>query len=239
MQKIHFTSPAGSVSSGSAAANPPAPDVNIALDIETLSRRPTAAIISIAARVFSFTKEAPVVLDNIRAEQGYILINASTCAMEGLHFDMDTIRWWQRRSEEARAPHEQMVSEAVPIAKALDDFYKWCSTIRKAAGGQLLFWMQGTDFDAAILRNAYAEILGYDTPWKHTELRDSRTFIHTTIGLLRPDVADPYSIIPKNPNWHPHDALSDVEQLIWNVRHVQQLFLSSTIHAHAVSLKAP
>ncbi len=211
-------------------------DVNIALDIETLSMRPTAAIISIAARVFSFTKRSPVVLDNFKDEEFYTIINASSCAMEGLHFDMDTIRWWKKRSDQARAPHKLMSSQTVNIVTAIDRFYLWCNTIRKAAGGKLLFWMQGTDFDAAILRNAYAELLGSDTPWKHTELRDSRTFIQATLGLLRPDVADCYSLIEKNPNWQPHNALSDVDQLIWNVQHVQRIFLS---FLHNVSSPQP
>ena len=148
--------------------------------------------------------------------------------MEGLHFDMDTIRWWQRRDEDARLPHTTAYLTS-NIVEALNSFDVWCDTIRKAAGGKLLFWMQGTDFDAAILHNAYAEIMGFPTPWKHTELRDSRTFILSTIGLLRPDVANPYSLIPKNPDWHPHEALSDVDQLIWNVRHVRQLFLQAKL----------
>jgi len=194
--------------------------VNIALDIETLSTRPTAAIIAIAARVFSFTGESPVCCDSI-ATQFTALVNPASCAMEGLHFDMDTIRWWSRQSSEARAPYEQTTGQDIPIVKALDSLYRWLNDIRSASpSGKILIWTQGTDFDIAILRYAFAHVLGYETPWHHDEVRDARTFIHATLGLIHPEVENPYALIPPNPSWKHHQPLSDVDNLIWNVRQV-------------------
>lgn len=194
---------------------------NIALDIETLSTQPTAAIISIAARVFTFSQGA---LNDDRSKFT-CLVSASSCAMEGMHFDMDTVHWWEQQSTAAKAPYEAMSGQSIPICKALDSITKFIDQVRATSpNNKILIWCQGTDFDIPILKHAYHKCLGWKAPWSHHELRDARTFIHTTLGLIRPDVEDPYSLIPKNPNWNPHEALSDVDQLIWNVLHVRDLF---------------
>lgn len=194
--------------------------VNIALDIETLSTRPTAAIIAIAARVFSFTDKSTVFCDSV-ATKFTALVNPASCAMEGLHFDMDTIQWWSRQSSEAKAPYLETTGQDIPIAKALASLHRWIKDIRSVSpSGKILIWTQGTDFDISILRYAYAHVLGSPPPWHHDEVRDARTFIHATLGLIRPEVENPYTLIPKNPSWKPHQPLSDVDNLIWNVRQV-------------------
>lgn len=198
---------------------------NIALDIETLSTHNNAAIISIAAKVFNFSGK-PVPYDKNKTTF-YAIINASSCAMCGMHFDMETVNWWKRQSFEAKAPHNCLTLQSkLNISGALDQLKTFINDIRELSpSGNILIWCQGTDFDIPILKNAYTEILGWETPWRHTELRDSRTFIHGILGLIRPDVEDPYSLIPKNPKWKAHDALSDVDQLIWNVTHVAKILL--------------
>lgn len=194
---------------------------NIALDIETLSMQPTAAIISIAARVFTFSQGA----SNDDRSKFTCLVSAASCAMDGLHFDMDTVRWWSEQSSLAKAPFENLTGQEIPIIKALDELQHFIGVVRATSpDNKILVWCQGTDFDIPILRNAYNVVWGVREPWHRHEIRDARTFIHTTLGLIRPDVEDPYSLIPKNPNWHPHRALSDVDQLIWNVLHVRDLF---------------
>lgn len=196
--------------------------IHIALDIETLSTRSTAAVISIAAKCFTFSdSEEPLPLGVF-----FKTVNATTCAMYGLHFDQATVNWWQRQSEDAKRVHLCMGDIAVTIRDALlslNEYYKSACNLAKSLGQKPLIWCQGTDFDIAILRNAYQVVLGTDAPWPHADVRDSRTFIHAIAGLVHPEVADPYSIIPSNPDWHPHDALSDCEQLIWNVRHIARL----------------
>ncbi len=196
--------------------------IHIALDIETLSKRPTAAIISIAAKCFTFaenTGEMPL-------DAFFKTVNASTCVMYGLHFDMDTVSWWQKQSEEAKRVHLQHGDIAVTISQALlalREYYLKACKLMEPIGQRPLVWCQGTDFDIPILRNAYQTVLGTDAPWSHGDVRDSRTFVHAIAGLVHPTVTDPYSLIPHNPDWHPHDALSDCDQLIWNVRHISRL----------------
>lgn len=198
---------------------------NIALDIETLSTHNDAAIISIAAKVFDFSGKP---LPNDKPKKKFcIIINASSCAMHGMHFDMDTVNWWSQQTDEAKAPHVCLaLPHSVTISAALIALKIFIEDIRTTSPtGKILVWCQGTDFDIPILKNAYNNILKCDTPWRHDELRDSRTFIHGILGLIQPNVDNPYSLIPKNPKWKAHDALSDVEQLIWNVTHVAKILL--------------
>ena len=193
--------------------------IHIALDIETLSKRPTAAIISIAAKCFTF----PESQEEIPPLVFFKNVNASTCAMYGLHFDMDTVNWWQRQSDDAKRVHLRHADRGFSIREALlslKEHYESVCKIMEPSGRRPLIWSQGTDFDIAVLRNAFQTVLNTDTPWPHGDVRDSRTFIHSIAGLVRPEVDDPYSVIPPNPDWHPHDALSDCDQLIWNVRHI-------------------
>ncbi len=195
--------------------------INIALDIETLSKRPTAAIISIAAKCFTF--EGNQDIDNL--PNFTYVINASTCAMYGLRIDMDTVEWWSRQSEEAKRSHLANGVNVVSIYTALCRLKEYYEDIHKEyPDATILIWCQGTDFDISIIRNAYQTVLGTDAPWPYDHVRDSRTFIHGLVGLINPEVENPYEVIPKNPNWKAHDALSDCDQLIWNVRNVAQMF---------------
>lgn len=195
--------------------------INIALDIETLSKRPTAAILSIAAKCFTFEGNQPA--DN----HGNFLsiVNASTCAMYGLHTDMETVDWWSRNSPDAKRWHLECNGVSESIKSALLSLKNYYEDVKKAfPDAVILIWCQGTDFDISILRNAYYTVLGTDAPWSHTCVRDSRTFIHGIVGILCPEEENPYEVIPQNPNWKAHDALSDCEQLIWNVRHIASMF---------------
>ena len=203
--------------------------IHIALDIETLSTRPTAAIISIAAKCFTFDKEPQPMPLGVFCKP----VNATTCAMyHGFSFDQETIDFWAKQSDDAKRMYIQDADVAASIRHALlslNEYYKAACNI--CTGQRPLIWCQGTDFDIAILRNAFRSVTGKDAPWPHNDVRDSRTFIHALAALVRPDVADPYSIIPKNPEWNPHDPLSDCDQLIWNVRHLVNEFHATMMPA--------
>lgn len=187
----------------------------VAIDIETLSTRPTAAIISIAARAFTFSDPQP------QLGCFNVVVNATTCAMYGLHFSESTVNFWTLQGQGAKRPYLDPSAQCVTLHTALQRLTEYINHARsQSPTGRILLWMQGTDFDAAILHHAYCQVLGSESiPWHHTELRDARTFIHGIIGCLFPRAENPYAIIPKDFGWVMHDALSDVDHLIHNVRH--------------------
>lgn len=188
--------------------------VNIALDLETLSRRSTAAIIGIAAKAFSLG-ESKVTGEKT---EFFKAVDGTSCAMYGFDIDPATVKWWSEKPEEAKEQFS-FTSNVKYALMNLTDFIKEV----KAENGtdEVVIWCQGTDFDISILRNAYVEVFKdreeKELPWKFINVRDSRTFIYEGVRLIDPTVDDPYSIIPHSDGWVEHDAMSDCRQLIHNV----------------------
>lgn len=188
--------------------------VNIALDIETLSKRSTAAVIYIAAKAFSLGNSR-VAGERLEFKQA---VDATSCVMLGLDIDPVTVKWWSERPEKAKEQFSYS-SKLLYVLMGLSDFIQ---SVKEENGAEdVVVWSQGTDFDIAILRNAFVAAYNDRTekhlPWSYTNVRDSRTFIHEGVRLIDPTAEDPYSIIPKNPGWVEHDAMSDCNQLIHNV----------------------
>ena len=195
--------------------------LDIAIDIETLSLRPTAAIISIAASPFDLDGYGKP----IEYKSYFTTVDASSCAMYGLDFDKGTIKWWSEQSDEAKKPFIGGVS--VPLRQALfelnQSFEVWKS---ESDVDRLRVWMQGADFDGPILQHAYLVVFGEKMsqgeieamPWRHDEVRDSRTYILEHMRLFHPEVENPYSVIPTLCNQVKHDAYGDVMTLIHNVQ---------------------
>lgn len=192
--------------------------INIALDLETLSRRTTAAIIGIAAKAFSLGE------DKVKGEAKFFQgVDATTCAMLGLDIDPDTVKWWSEKSQQAK----EQFGYNHALHWALSDLCDFVKKVKEEnEADEVHVWCQGTDFDIAVIRNAFV-VANNDRaektiPWKYVNVRDSRTFIFEGIRLLYPNVEDPYSVIPKKKDWVEHDAMSDCDQLIHNVTWVNE-----------------
>lgn len=195
--------------------------LDIAIDIETLSLRPTAAIMSIAASPFEIDGFGKPV----EFEPFFRTVDVSSCAMYGFDFSNSTIEWWSRQSDEAKKPF--LEGGSVPIKDALFElnqaFEGWQT---EAMADGVRVWMQGTDFDGPILKNAYIVVFGdhwikgevESMPWKHDEVRDSRTFILEHMRMFHPEAENPYSVIPPVSNAIRHHAYGDVVTLINNVQ---------------------
>lgn len=205
--------------------------INIALDIETLSCRETAAIISLAAVPFDKYGEGEDILkfpfgeETVGFESYYEVVNATSCALAGLHFDNDTVKFWHKQTDDAKA--ELLSQPPLSIREATEGFVNYIERLKKQLNVDVHIWAQGTDFDLPIIRNAIREVLQIkDIPWKHYQVRDARTWILESIELLFGNIEEPYSVIPVNDTWKKHSALSDAKQLAWNVGHVNMMLRS-------------
>lgn len=113
---------------------------DIMLDLETLGTVPGCAIVSVGAIAFN---EFGV------AERGfYRRINISEWDVpglteEGLLKDADTIEWWQKQSEEARAV---FVNATYTTRQALSELALFCNGYNKPR-----VWGNGADFDNPII----------------------------------------------------------------------------------------
>lgn len=187
--------------------------INIALDLETLSRRTTAAIIGVAAKAFSLGE------NKVREDASFFQsVDATSCAMLGFDIDPTTVEWWAHKPDKVK----KQFSDNRSIGWALNSLCEFVNKVKVDNGADTVrIWCQGTDFDIAVIRNAFV-VVNKDreenaVPWKYVDVRDSRTFICEGVRLLYPSVEDPYSAIPEKKDWVEHDAMSDCDQLIHNV----------------------
>lgn len=134
------------------------------LDLETLSTRPDATILTFGACKFN-----PYTQEDIT--QGiYFRINVDEQIGLGRHVDDNTIEWWGKQAEDVYAeafdPNDRISLEE--FSKELNRFIVGCDNI----------WAQGPVFDIVILENLYRQ-MGLPCPWQFWQIRDSRTLLST------------------------------------------------------------
>lgn len=141
---------------------------NIMLDLETWGTKPGSVITSIGAVVFN---------DEAVTDHFYARICPKSAMGAGLSVDADTILWWMRQSDAARAEFSLSASH---IETALADFFRWCLSGR--GDSEPVLWGNGATFDNSLLRAAY-EACGIVAPWGAFSDRCYRT-----AKSYRPDI---------------------------------------------------
>ena len=132
------------------------------LDLETLSTRPEATILTFGACKFN-----PYNQDTI--DKGiYFRVNVDEQIALGSHVDENTIEWWGRQADDVR---EEALGDGDRISleqftQELNRFIVGCDNI----------WAQGPVFDVVILENLYRR-MGLPCPWQFWQIRDSRTLL--------------------------------------------------------------
>lgn len=130
------------------------------IDLETLSTRPSAVILSLGAIKFNpYSFDEPY-------DPLYFRVDVDTQTSIGRHIQQETLDWWgtQPASIQEDALGEQ---DRISIDETLRALNKWSVGID-------VFWCQGPLFDYAILQNLYAQ-LNRPVPWQYWQIRDSRT----------------------------------------------------------------
>lgn len=160
--------------------------MDVMIDIETLSTKNNASILTIGAIKFSRNNNLP---DIENCSKFYRRISKDSCDIIGLHTDPNTIDWWNSQSEEAK--HEIFTHEnRISLKQALEEFSEWFSNSK-------CIWSNGSVFDITIMTNAY-ELCNIEPPWKFWNIRDVRT------------ICDIGKVNLKNiPNHNHHNAISD------------------------------
>ncbi len=128
---------------------------NVMIDLETLSTRPTAAVLSIGACYFD---------ENGVGETFYR--NIDETLRHKFHVDKSTVDWWKGQSPQARMG---LLIDQKELVNVLFDFAEWLGF--KIAP---LMWSNGADFDLPILVNLYSQT-GCEPPFKFYNSRCYRT----------------------------------------------------------------
>jgi 3' exoribonuclease, RNase T-like len=111
---------------------------NLMVDLETLSTRSNAALVSIGAVMFDHTGQGATFYHAIKRDGQEDM---------GLHVDQQTLAWWAKQSPQARAALSD--PKAVSIQFAMLEFVNFYR-----ANGANRIWSHGSSFDTPILRNA-------------------------------------------------------------------------------------
>ncbi|MDD9340215.1 MAG: 3'-5' exoribonuclease [Providencia heimbachae] len=178
---------------------------HLMVDLETMSNKGNAAIVSIGAVAFepSIGEIGPTF---------YQVVDLRSCERVGLHIDADTVLWWMRKSSEARAA---IVAEGSDLSLALSNLGAFS---RENLTDDVQVWGNGVDFDNVILRNAY-NVVGLEPFWKHWNNRCVRTIVE----LGRNAGIDPKKTLGFV--GEPHNALDDA---------IHQAKYVSIIHQHLI-----
>lgn len=184
---------------------PPGPR-DVMIDIETLSVRPDAAIVSIGAVVFD--PNPGVYGEPMIGEPSHWILDLSDSIRTGGRVDGDTVLWWLMQSDAAR----QAITSGsqVSTVEALLQLSKFLQLV--APLDHLRVWANGADFDLPILASAYAR-LGMLAPWRYHNTRCFRT-----LRKLHPEVPAPaFDGVPHHAG---HDALHQARHAVAILQHL-------------------
>lgn len=136
---------------------------DVMIDIETLSTKNNALIVTIGAIKFN-RKDKIKPLDEF--DKFYVRINQNSCIKLGMDIDPNTVEWWKKQSKEAR--YEVFENkDRIDIKDALIQLYDFIKDVKYV-------WANSPNFDCVILENAF-NICEIEIPWKFWNLRDCRT----------------------------------------------------------------
>ena len=128
------------------------------IDLETLSTRPDAVILTLGAIKFNpYTQDDPY-------DPLYFKVDVDAQTALGRHVMEDTINWWSTQPQEIQ---DEAMGEG--DRTSLEDTVK---KINRWGVGIDVWWCQGPLFDFAILQNLYAQ-LDKPCPWQYWGIRDS------------------------------------------------------------------
>lgn len=130
----------------------------IMLDLETLGVEPGCVILSIGACFFDRKQIG---------ETFYQVIDLEDSLAKGMSIRPATLKWWFKQSKEAL---EGISTPGVSLETALHCFSQW---VRNHTSNPVV-WGNGSDFDNAILAEAYKRI-DFPKPWGDFANRCYRT----------------------------------------------------------------
>lgn len=148
---------------------------DISLDIETLSTRFDAAIVSIGAQTFDRDtgKMGPTFYQEVALDS----------AIASGHVEAGTLSWWMQQSGGARgvfSTDSERLAKKLPLATAMHALINFiranCTNVRP--------WGNGATFDVTIVEHAMAiGCVGLRAPWSFMQVRDMRTIVDAAEAL--------------------------------------------------------
>ena len=147
---------------------------NVMLDLETMGKGPSAAIVTIGAVFFD-----PMAGELGAEFEAHIDLRDSARFGE---IDPDTVLWWLGQSDDARAALKPS-GKSQRLDDALWGLYEWMVNGSEGNNGNLKVWGNGASFDNVIMRNACRQTR-VPPAWSYWNDRDVRTVVDMGRDLL-------------------------------------------------------
>lgn len=173
-------------------------NVYVSVDLETMSKLPNAAIVSIGAVKFDPLKNE--VLDTFKVN-----IDLDTATAFGGHIEGNTVMWWLQQGEAAR----KGITDGIAIQHALVAFSEWLTSEDTLPDPNLVMFGNGSKFDLTILESAY-RATGISLPWTYRNELCGRTIRALGRLLDKESLQAPVGFAPTGVA---HDALDDARWL--------------------------
>ena len=160
---------------------------NAMVDLETMGTGGNAAIVAVG--MVKFDKSGI-------GETYYAKLDLKEVCSYGMEIDPDTVLWWLKQSDEARA--ELTDGNTLPLLEMMDE-------IETFLGDDAVVWGNGSDFDNVILGNVWKS-LGKEVPWKYWNSQCYKTIKNTYRDVKMKRTGTHHNAL--------HDAISQAEHLI-------------------------
>jgi exodeoxyribonuclease VIII len=132
--------------------------IQVMVDLETLSLEPHAAIVSIGATKFT-------IKDGIH-ETFTVNVDPMDGKQLGLHLDAETIEWWKKQPKEIS---DLWKVYPLPVKEAMTRFANWFG------GRRLPIWANSPSADCVWLKESM-KVTNTPCPWHYRDECDYRTF---------------------------------------------------------------
>ena len=139
------------------------------IDLETLSTKSNAVILSIGACYFNPYNQTV-------GDVFHQHIDIQSCLNNGMDISASTLTWWIGQNMKARKTLINGQKDSKHLSNALLNLSNFIL-------GDCRVWGNGSTFDITILETAY-ELIHEPPPWKFYNVRDCRTVEQLAYGML-------------------------------------------------------
>lgn len=178
---------------------------HLIIDIETLSTKPNAVVLSLGCVHFQF--ESRKTFSEYLENGFYVKLDVKAQMDSGRKMQKETVGWWLSQSAEARLVTKPSAEDVHP-RDALEQFSRYVSSVRQFEGfdDNCFVWSRGSNFDFPIIESLH-DTFGMQTPYSTWSIRDLKTMFDVLTGGNRGQY-QPVSGTPRE--FLKHNALHDV-----------------------------
>lgn len=175
---------------------------SLAIDIESMSTAPNAALTAIGIVEFHHNRDNAEGTGPLIEREFYVPIHLASAVYAGGIMDPATVLWWMK--EELLLARRKWMFNAVPIELALQTMLDWIGDPK-----DVFVYARGPQFDCTIVKESMKR-RGMPMPWEFRNERDTRTMCK-----MYPSI-----VIPEQPGLLKHYAMDDARYEAFTVWHL-------------------